>query len=222
MPCNGIFTYKPLGQKRFGNLSMYAAAHTGQDFDYRFSTRPCNGVLSTYGFAYREYAPDTGRWLSQDPIFERGGYNLYAYCGNDPVNGYDPLGLLKVYPVGNSPNSTFRSDFWFAVYLEFEKGDGPWLIIRKEIKEDLCDCNSASVQSKPDNPPRKDFLEFSVSSASSWRHISDFEINGKHTLKRPYFELARLPNYDANEDKKGEVYLKFTVGVTRRPGTSVK
>ena len=96
MPCNGIFTYKPLGQKRFGNLSMYAAAHTGQDFDYRFSTRPCNGVLSTYGFAYREYAPDTGRWLSQDPIFERGGYNLYAYCGNDPVNGCDPLGLKEV------------------------------------------------------------------------------------------------------------------------------
>ena len=207
------YAYGPYGE---------TVSHTGQDFDYRFSTKPYNEVLNTYRFAYREYAPDTGRWLSQDPIFERGGYNLYCYCGNDPVNAYDPLGLLKVFPVEDSPNYATMSDFWFGVYLEFEKGDGPWLIIRKEIKEDLCDCNNASVQSKPDNPPRKDFLMFSVSSASSWQHISNFEINGKRTFERPYFELASLANYSEKMDKKGEVFLKFTVGVTKKLGASVK
>jgi hypothetical protein len=39
------------------------------------------------------YCPRLGRWMSRDPIGEEGGLNLYAYCGNDPVNRHDPLGL---------------------------------------------------------------------------------------------------------------------------------
>lgn len=39
------------------------------------------------------YDPRLGRWLSRDPLGEEGGLNLYAYCGNDPVNRHDPLGL---------------------------------------------------------------------------------------------------------------------------------
>ena len=34
----------------------------------------------------------TGRWISKDPIGLSGGLNLYAFCGNDPVNGFDPFG----------------------------------------------------------------------------------------------------------------------------------
>jgi RHS repeat-associated protein len=42
---------------------------------------------------YRAYDPELGRWLSRDPLAERGGLNLYAYVGNDPVNAIDLLGL---------------------------------------------------------------------------------------------------------------------------------
>jgi RHS repeat-associated protein len=42
---------------------------------------------------YRAYDPETGRWLSRDPIGENGGINLYGYVGNNPVNRKDPLGL---------------------------------------------------------------------------------------------------------------------------------
>ncbi|MEX2580443.1 MAG: RHS repeat-associated core domain-containing protein [Verrucomicrobiales bacterium] len=41
----------------------------------------------------RAYDADLGRWLSADPLGERGGLNLYGYVGNDPVNGWDPFGL---------------------------------------------------------------------------------------------------------------------------------
>ena len=34
----------------------------------------------------------TSRWISRDPIAEKGGLNLYAYCANDPINEFDPLG----------------------------------------------------------------------------------------------------------------------------------
>ena len=44
-----------------------------------------------YGFRF--YSPGQGRFLSRDPIGERGGLNLYAFVGNDPVNAWDYLGL---------------------------------------------------------------------------------------------------------------------------------
>ena len=41
----------------------------------------------------RAYDSDTGRWLSEDPIEEAGGLNLYGYVGNGPVMNTDPSGL---------------------------------------------------------------------------------------------------------------------------------
>ncbi|HGB7107148.1 TPA: RHS repeat-associated core domain-containing protein, partial [Salmonella enterica subsp. enterica serovar Enteritidis] len=42
---------------------------------------------------YRYYNPEQGRYITQDPIGLRGGWNLYAYPLN-PVSGTDPLGLV--------------------------------------------------------------------------------------------------------------------------------
>jgi RHS repeat-associated protein len=42
---------------------------------------------------YRAYDPETGRWLSRDPIEETGGINLYGYVNGNPINFIDPYGL---------------------------------------------------------------------------------------------------------------------------------
>jgi hypothetical protein len=39
-----------------------------------------------------------GRFISRDPLGEKGGLNLYGYVGNDPVNGVDPSGLFLENP----------------------------------------------------------------------------------------------------------------------------
>jgi RHS repeat-associated protein len=52
----------------------------------------------TLGLDYLEqryYEPATGRFISPDPIGLAGGLNLFAYCGNDPVNCVDPFGLWR-------------------------------------------------------------------------------------------------------------------------------
>ena len=48
------------------------------------------------GFVYlrnRFYNTSAGRFISEDPV--RDGINWYVYCGNDPVNCIDPLGLWE-------------------------------------------------------------------------------------------------------------------------------
>ena len=43
----------------------------------------------------RWYDAETGRWLSKDPIRLNGGLNLYAFCGNVPLQFRDVVGLCK-------------------------------------------------------------------------------------------------------------------------------
>ena len=50
-------------------------------------------IVGLYYVRNRWYDPDVGRFLSEDPAGFAGGINLYAFSGNDPVNGADPGGL---------------------------------------------------------------------------------------------------------------------------------
>jgi len=39
------------------------------------------------------YDPSTGRWVSRDPIGERGGVNLYEFVNNNSLSWFDSFGL---------------------------------------------------------------------------------------------------------------------------------
>ena len=60
---------------------------------YLFQGREFSFATGLYNFRARWYDPASGRWLSKDPIGLEGGLNLYAFCGNDPVNCVDPGGM---------------------------------------------------------------------------------------------------------------------------------
>jgi hypothetical protein len=49
-------------------------------------------------FWHRFYDPETGRYISADPIGLRGGVNLYNYVGGNPINAIDPWGLCELSP----------------------------------------------------------------------------------------------------------------------------
>ena len=59
----------------------------------RFSSEQFDADLGLVYYNYRYYSPELGRWLSKDPIGEKGGLNLYLMCGNDIVSSRDVLGL---------------------------------------------------------------------------------------------------------------------------------
>jgi RHS repeat-associated protein len=59
---------------------------------YRFSSKEFDQSVGLYYFGYRHYSPTLGRWLAADPIFERGGINVYSYALNGPNNVIDSDG----------------------------------------------------------------------------------------------------------------------------------
>ena len=78
----------------FGNVSQ----DTNPGFQpFGFKSGLYDSDTGLVHFGARWYDPATGRWISKDPILLQGGLNLYAFCGNDPVNFSDPWGLCESY-----------------------------------------------------------------------------------------------------------------------------
>jgi len=61
---------------------------------FRYTAREADAESGLYYYRARYYDPQSGRFLSRDPIDAAGILHPYAYVQNDPLNGTDPLGLL--------------------------------------------------------------------------------------------------------------------------------
>ncbi len=79
--------YEPYGDGPGSALTRYG--YTGRERD------------SETGLIYyraRWYDPQQGRFISEDPLGNRGGLNLYAYAADSPTNLVDTLGLQNTPP----------------------------------------------------------------------------------------------------------------------------
>jgi len=75
----------------FGNV-LSASGVMAQQNLYRFSSKEAHPNSGLVYYLYRYYDPNLQRWPNRDPIQELGGFNLYKYIGNNPVDGIDAYG----------------------------------------------------------------------------------------------------------------------------------
>ena len=83
------YLYGPFGQK-LSESGTIAANNPLQ-----FSSEQFDADLSLVYYNFRYYFPNIGKWLTKDPIGEMGGWNLYAFCGNNAVNTWDENGEFE-------------------------------------------------------------------------------------------------------------------------------
>ena len=102
----------------FGNL-ISKSGPLADFFRLRFSTKYFDVETGLYYYDYRFYRPTLMVWLTRDPIEERGGVNLYGFCGNNPVSRYDADGrAVRIEKNGRVITVTVNITIYYAHRLE--------------------------------------------------------------------------------------------------------
>ena len=91
--------YSPFGKADIQTASI--------ELNLRFPGQYEDQESGTHYNYYRDYNPETGRYITSDPIGLQGGINTYAYVASDPLSNIDPLGLfsLVIGIEANNPNA---------------------------------------------------------------------------------------------------------------------
>jgi len=101
------------------HVSSYGVRHlfTGQQW---------YSEIGLYDLRNRFYSPDIGRFLEADPIgFLGDPTSLYRYVGNDPMNRFDPDGLLQVTIFGGRLQYSGLLTFGYSSTGQWNVG-GAW------------------------------------------------------------------------------------------------
>ena len=60
-----------------------------QSYSHGFSTKPWCRKSGLVEYQMRKYMPWHGRWMSVDPTYDKGGFNLYGYVNNESISRID-------------------------------------------------------------------------------------------------------------------------------------
>jgi RHS repeat-associated protein len=142
----GISSAGLLEERRPGGRSNVSSNSTDPvDQPLRFAGQYCDLETGLHYNRFRYYDPDTGRYMSQDPVGLLGGINPYGY-GFNPVMYIDPLGLLGFAALGThgvlkSVGNGFQShhlnqDAVYRDHIEHKEGEA--ILLKGNAFKDCC------------------------------------------------------------------------------------
>ena len=88
------YRFSAFGLRAILDPDFEPRAESEYEWDLAFKGQFLDLESGYYNYGYRYYSPQLGRWLSRDPIGERGGVNLYCFCNNKAPNSLDSYGLF--------------------------------------------------------------------------------------------------------------------------------
>ena len=108
------YTYDPWG--KLLNITDTSGTNIGALNPLRYRGYYYDTETGFYFLQSRYYDPTVGRFINVDGYISTGqgisSYNMFAYCGNDPVNHCDPTGHAREWALlGFSYDGSAR-DFW--------------------------------------------------------------------------------------------------------------
>ena len=107
------YEYDAWGETKVFDSAGTQIAQSALGNRYLFQGREYDSATGLYYFRARWYDPETGRWLSKDPIGISGGLNLYEFCGNNPANSIDPTGLVDLNLSGESEADEYQGQLGY-------------------------------------------------------------------------------------------------------------
>jgi RHS repeat-associated protein len=121
--------YDPFGN-RVIRERLAISAEQSDRLEYGFSTKPLDAETGLIYYIHRYYGPRHGRWLSVDPIGERGGINTGSFCMNDPLSLIDDIGCQPIAPpyYGLNPHTA-------RLLAEIAKDLGATVVVAKTVTE---------------------------------------------------------------------------------------
>jgi RHS repeat-associated protein len=143
----------------------WSSATTSVRAPFRFPGQMEDAETGLFYNRYRTYDPETGRYLTPDPIGLDGGTNLYGY-GPNPVAWIDPMGWRHRMTVTGAPRG------FGAGSSTRRTADGP------EYESGMHDC-PAELQSRARCHTEQKFAHDLI--ATGRRHAGqDFELTGQY------------------------------------------
>lgn len=109
--------YKAWGNIQKTNFVLINESHKGIHQPFRFQGQYYDEESGLHYNRYRYYDPDTGRFITPDPIGLAGGNNSYQYAPN-PTGWVDPLGLIGVNITPSATGTAHNLTLSRAAYPE--------------------------------------------------------------------------------------------------------
>ena len=177
----------------FGGI-MYGSTGQGvQPFKYGGKELDRTNGLDSYDFGARSYFADRIQWMTMDPLCEK-YYDVspYVYCGDDPINKVDPIGLAPIFNQNGDYLGTTKEGYFDdntgMIYVF--KGDEEinWsLFNRSDLKKEFGDniINATFFVTDMDNDAKAAFLSKIVTNVMSQLNGYAVEQDGQNY----YFNL---------------------------------
>ncbi len=204
---NGVrianYTYDAWGNVRSitdqnGNDVSSNATHQGNLNPIRYRGYYYDAELNMYWLTTRFYDPEIGRFINADTQLNEGtlGNNVYAYCGNDPVNGHDPMGTCAHNTMGfdcsncrgaKEKSSGIEVLFYEISFDEYSITNAIW------YSEETKEYEITTIIIKSDNVFPEDVIVFNYQISSNgiirfrFHHMTDTQ---KKDLKNYYSALG--------------------------------